>query len=133
MPQNEVRIRNLFVTTIVNLGHQMLTLLNLCSVCGVVQQRSTAVFRAFDNLRRENVTMVVKSHVGDSVTDVAARKVEPFLYEFEFSQPNKVIGILEIYVDDEQIPESPIQVQVIDRDCEIAFLGKNKVPVSLCA
>lgn len=75
--------------------------------------------------------MVVKSHVGDSVTDFAAREVEPFLYEFEFSQPNTVIGILEIYVDGEQIPESPIQIQVIDRDCEVAFPGTNRAPVSL--
>jgi hypothetical protein len=75
--------------------------------------------------------MVVKSHVGDLGIDIPAREVEPFLYEFEFSQQNKVIGILEIYVNGEQIPESPIQVQVIDRDCEAAFPGKNRAPVSL--
>jgi len=74
--------------------------------------------------------MVITSHVGDMEKDLMAREVEPFLYEFEFSQPNRGIGILEIFVNGEQIPESPIQVQVVDRDCEAAHPGTNRIPVS---
>ncbi|CAJ1945944.1 unnamed protein product [Cylindrotheca closterium] len=98
------------------------------SLCGVVQQRGTGVFRAFDNLRRTNATMVVKSHVGGLEKDILTREVEPFLYEFEFSQPNRGISILEIFVNGEQIPESPIQVQVVDRDCDAAYPGENRIP-----
>eukprot|EP00526_Cylindrotheca_closterium_P008173 CAMPEP_0113660222 /NCGR_PEP_ID=MMETSP0017_2-20120614/32780_1 /TAXON_ID=2856 /ORGANISM="Cylindrotheca closterium" /LENGTH=836 /DNA_ID=CAMNT_0000574833 /DNA_START=650 /DNA_END=3157 /DNA_ORIENTATION=+ /assembly_acc=CAM_ASM_000147 len=98
------------------------------SVCGVVQQQKTAVFRAFDNLQRANATMVVKSHVGDLIEEIPASQVEPFLYEFEFSQMNRGIGVLEIFINGEQIPESPIQVEVVNRDCEAAYPGKNRVP-----
>ena len=74
--------------------------------------------------------MVITSHVGDIEKDLMARAVEPFLYEFEFSQPNVGVSILEIFVNGEQIPESPIQVQVVDRDCEAAYPGTNRIPVS---
>mmetsp|Transcript_42407 Transcript_42407/g.102529 ORF Transcript_42407/g.102529 Transcript_42407/m.102529 type:complete len:92 (+) Transcript_42407:1081-1356(+) len=69
--------------------------------------------------------MVVKSHVGDLIEEIPASQVEPFLYEFEFSQMNRGIGVLEIFINGEQIPESPIQVEVVNRDCEAAYLYKR--------
>lgn len=75
--------------------------------------------------------MVVTSHVGGVEKDVVALEVEPFLYEFEFSQPNIGISILEIFVNGEQIPESPIQIQFIGRDCEADYPGANRIPVSI--
>ena len=75
--------------------------------------------------------MAIKSNVGDMEKDLMAREVEPFLNEFEFSQTNKGISILEIFVNGEQIPESPIQVQVIDRDCEAEYPGTNRISLSI--
>lgn len=75
--------------------------------------------------------MTIISHEGNVEEHLSAHLVEPYLYEFEFSRPNRGVSILEIFVNGEQIPESPVQVQVIDRDCEATFPGKNRIPVSL--
>ena len=100
------------------------------SVCQTVQQRQIAIFRAYDNLQRANATMIIKSHQGELETLISAREVKPFMYEFEISQPNRGATILEIFINGEQIPESPIQVQVVDRDCDEAYPGKNRISVS---
>mmetsp|Transcript_13182 Transcript_13182/g.31588 ORF Transcript_13182/g.31588 Transcript_13182/m.31588 type:complete len:1491 (+) Transcript_13182:121-4593(+) len=98
------------------------------SVCGEFQQRELAVFHAFDNLRRGNATMMIKKTVGETEAFISGSEISPFLYEFEFSRSKKGLGILEIFVDGEQISESPVQVEIIGRDCEAAYPGFNRVP-----
>eukprot|EP00977_Amphora_coffeiformis_P009546 scaffold2204_cov166-Amphora_coffeaeformis.AAC.6 len=102
-------------------------------MCGSVEQTRKGIFRAYDNREREDVTLSAIMHVGQETYDLPVTQVanESYVYEFTYSDNYVGVGILEVYVDGVQIPESPFRVQVIDRDCEIDFPGKGKVPVRI--
>jgi len=101
------------------------------SMCGSVEQTRVGVFRAFDNRERDDVTVSAIMHVGQETYELPVTQVgnQSFVYEFTFSDEYVGVGILEVYVDDVQIPESPFRVQVVPRDCDVDFPGKGKVPV----
>ena len=113
-------------------------------VCGSVEQTKTVIFNAFDNLERPNATLRVIGYFGDAKLsrtmassdqdegrDLPVHRVDNFLYEFGFSPKVRGIVILEIYVDDVQISESPIQVNVIERNCDADFPGQDRISVSV--
>ena len=75
--------------------------------------------------------MTVLVRLGQEELHLDVRKVEPFLYEFGFSHNELGVAILEVYVDGIQIPESPVRVEIVSRDCEAEYPGEGKVPVSL--
>lgn len=76
---------------------------NTISVCGEFQQRELAILNAFDNLRRENATMMIKKHEGETEVFIPGRQISPFLYEFEFSRSSKGLSILEIFVGESEM------------------------------
>lgn len=47
----------------------------------------------------------------------ARNLIDPYMYEFNVTGNKVGILIMEVIVDDEQIPESPLRVEVIPRDC----------------
>ena len=100
-------------------------------MCGSVEQTRTATFRAFDNRERDDVTVSAVMHVGQVSYELPVTQVgnESYVYDFTYSGDGIGVGILEVYVDGVQIPESPFRVQVVERDCEIDFPGKGKVAV----
>ena len=107
--------------------------------CGTVQQTRTAAFRVHnyserEYSEREDATVSALIHVGQASKELPVEKISnsSYLYEFSFRDDSVGvgIGILEVYVNHIQIPESPFRVQIIERNCEIDFPGKGKIPVS---
>lgn len=100
-------------------------------LCGTVQQTKEAVFRVYDNRERDDAEVSAVMHVGQSSHVLPVKKLENESYAYEFSYTDDQLGvaILEVYVDEEQIPESPFRVQIVDRDCEVDFPGKGKQSV----
>lgn len=96
------------------------------SLCGTMEQTKNLTFRAVDNREREGAQMVVTVHEGDEDT----RQVHVIQhngtmpsneYEFTISATHLGILILEISLDGEQIPESPLRVKVLERDCDVDY------------
>lgn len=102
------------------------------SMCGdAVEQGDEVVFRAYDNRRRANPTVTAIVHIGRDDFVLNGVLTEPFLYEFRFSTVKTGITTLEVFFDDEQIPESPIRVEIVPRNCEVDFPRSGMVPVSI--
>lgn len=91
----------------------------------------TASFRIYDNRERDDATVKAVMHVGQVSYELPVTQLgnESYVYEFTYSSDTIGVGILEIYVDEVQIPESPFRVQVVERNCEIDFPGKGKIAV----
>lgn len=53
-------------------------------------------------------------------------KADEYTYEVTWTENNRGVGILEIFFDDKQIPQSPIRVQVVDRQCDIDYPGQKR-------
>jgi hypothetical protein len=102
------------------------------SLCGTVEQTKEVVFHAYDNRERDNTTVRAVMHVGqDSIElPVVALGDGSFAYEFRYSDDHLGVGILEVYFDGEQIPESPFRVQVVERNCAKDYPGQGKEAVS---
>jgi hypothetical protein len=101
------------------------------SLCATVEQTKEIVFHAVDNRQRDNATVTALMHLsrGEEIY-LSVRQVEPFLYEFSFSSYERGVEILEVFVNGIQIPESPVRVQVISRDCDVDFPSQGMVEVS---
>lgn len=104
------------------------------SLCGTVKQTKSVTFRVYDHVEREGAIVTAIMHVGRASFELPVRQVKGlnYVYEFSFSDNKLGVGILEVYVNDKQIPESPFRVQVIPRDCDFDFPGQGKSPVSSC-
>jgi len=65
-------------------------------------------------------------HLDYKSTEMEVIKVPgvPHTYEFYWSNGQVGVGIVEIFFGGEQIPESPIRVQVEARHCDEDFPGK---------
>mmetsp|Transcript_10342 Transcript_10342/g.22762 ORF Transcript_10342/g.22762 Transcript_10342/m.22762 type:complete len:1423 (+) Transcript_10342:125-4393(+) len=108
------------------------------SVCGVVEQTKNISFLATDNRQRVGIaegddgvevgaTLSVVMHVGNQEPyqlDVIDQG--DFTYEFTWSHNEIGVGVMEVYINGEQIPDSPIRVQVIERMCDLEFPGEDK-------
>ncbi|KAL3926631.1 MAG: hypothetical protein SGBAC_013398, partial [Bacillariaceae sp.] len=96
------------------------------SLCGeAVEQGEEIVFRAFDNTQRPNAAVTALLHVGQDVIELQGALVGPFLYEFRFSHNLVGIVILEVFFDEVQIPESPLRVEIVARNCEADYPGRG--------
>lgn len=100
------------------------------SLCSSVQQGALATFRAYDNRQRDNAALSALIHIGQESSWLQVEELDDYLYEFTFTHREKGVAILEVYVDDIQIPESPFRVEIIARDCDIDFPGQRMSPVS---
>ena len=109
------------------------------SLCGSVAQAETIAFRAIDNRKRSNATFSVSLPILDDrdsyrmmprTVNVSGQEVE--VHEFSFDATMRLVGevIVEVYINDEQIPESPFRVRVLPRDCEAAMGDSLSVPSS---
>lgn len=98
------------------------------SLCGTVEQTKHVTFRAYDNRERDNADFKALIHVGQESRELEVTSVEdvPYAYEFTFTDNDLGVGILEIFVDDTQIPESPFRVEIVSRNCEVDYPGQGK-------
>ncbi|CAB9524509.1 activated protein kinase catalytic subunit alpha-1 [Seminavis robusta] len=101
-------------------------------LCGTVEQTKLITFRAIDNKERDNAIVKAKIHMDQSSNEVPVSKVEnaSYTYEFSFTEDILGVGILEVFVDNKQIPESPFRVQIYPRDCNLDFPGKGMSPMA---
>jgi guanylate cyclase len=97
------------------------------SLCGSVEQTKDITFRVNDNKQRDEVTVTVAMHLGQEIVAIPVNKVAPWTYEFHWAGDEIGEGILEIGIDGEEIPESPIRVEVVERQCELDYPGHNRV------
>ena len=100
------------------------------NLCGAVPQTKEIRFQAQDNRKRDNATVTALIHIGQEERQLSVTETDPFVYEFGFSHNERGVAILEIFVDEVQIPDSPIRVEVTSRNCDTDFPGKRMVPVS---
>jgi guanylate cyclase len=92
------------------------------SLCGDTQQRKPLAFRAIDNKKRERAFINVTVHDGGNTgVWLVPQEETANTYEFEISAQQVGILIIEISLDGEQIPESPLRVQISERDCDADY------------
>ena len=92
-------------------------------ICGEVEQGESIVFHAIDNKRREGITMSVKLIDGkDFQTFVMEQVNGTNHYEFSFDANQREVGItiIQLFVEDEQVLQSPFRFEVVERDCKAA-------------
>lgn len=106
---------------------------NKMALCGSVKQTKIVKFRAFDNREREGAKVTAVMHVGQTSIPLPVSRTEnqSFAYDFTFSDKNLGVGILEVAVNGEKIPESPFRVEVLPRDCGQDYPGEGKTAVRM--
>jgi len=99
------------------------------SLCGTLAQNERITFRAFDNLRREGANFTAIIHSSGATETFQMRHVNgTWAYQFDWTNNRVGTAIMEIFVDDVQIPQSPSRIQIVERDCSEDYEGENRVP-----
>ncbi len=98
-------------------------------ICATIQQGETVTLRIYDNMAREDADITVEAHAGDKNKILPVKRMPgTFGYEFEVTDREVQVQVIEIIVDGEPILSSPIRVVVEDFDCEMTNPGEHKVP-----
>ena len=102
------------------------------AICGSVQQTKTIQFAAVDNKKRDNLNLVVRLHEGSTPRDIKGVLVPDSNYTYVFSLETNRVGVvvMQIFADNQQIPESPLRVSVVPRDCALDYNDGLRVPDS---
>jgi Protein tyrosine and serine/threonine kinase/ABC transporter, phosphonate, periplasmic substrate-binding protein len=94
------------------------------SYCGKVPQGSIITYHAVDNMQRLDATFTASLLSNDKTVTIPMKRLsfvgpERFVHELVFDSSNQPLGVIlvAIYADDEQIPESPFRMQVVEHDC----------------
>lgn len=90
--------------------------------CGEAQQTKTIQYKVVDNKKRGDASIQIKVHEAQETADFPATRISNDInisHQYEFNVTGTKVGILilEILVNDEQIPESPLRVIIKARDC----------------
>jgi hypothetical protein len=117
--------------TVENQNHSSIKGCDSLSVCGTVEQGHSITFRAIDNKKSLNPIINARVPYGASSSGGSSKELtmyriatplDPnvFMYELTLDASGLAAGIvlIEVFVDGQQIPESPFRVQVEPRDCE---------------
>lgn len=94
------------------------------SLCGSTRQRQPLAFQAIDNLARENANMTVILHDGHHTRTIQADNTDPLnphVYNFTVATNLEGVMTMELFINGEQIPASPLRVPVGSRDCEADY------------
>lgn len=99
------------------------------SLCGIIEQTKMLHLEIVDNRKRDNPEVEVDIHLDTKTIhiDVEPHPDKPYVYLLEWSHAQTGIGIMNIHFDGEQIPQSPVRIQVIDRMCDLDFPGKLRL------
>ena len=100
------------------------------ALCGMVPQTKEIRFKALDNRKRTNAIVTTLVHLGQNDFYLPVVETDQFVYEFGFSHSERGVAILEIFIDGVQIPDSPVRVDIISRDCDDDFPGQLMTAVS---
>jgi hypothetical protein len=102
------------------------------ALCGSARQNQEAKFLIIDNRERDDAVVETKLHAGQETSNLPVTRSADSSYAYEFTFADNTVGvsILEVFVNGQQIPESPFRVEVTPRDCEEEYPGQGKQPVS---
>lgn len=95
------------------------------TLCGSGEQLQPIIVRVVDNQERENATFTAKLHLGRDSFDIEVYHIANFTHEMVFSGVEVGVGILEVSINGNQIPESPVRIEVLPRNCGEEF-GSNR-------
>jgi len=93
------------------------------SLCGEAEQTKEITFHAVDNRKRENVKVEVLMHLDREKIVLDVEEIHPYTYQFLWSHGEIGVDIIEIFFNGEQISESPIRLQIVERQCDVDFPG----------
>lgn len=102
------------------------------SLCATIEQTRTLYFDMVDNRKRSDPHVEVDIHLDAETVhlDVDKHPTKPFTYEFKWKHDTTQIGIMNIFFDGEQIPQSPVRIQVVDRNCDVDYPGQRRTATS---
>lgn len=101
--------------------------LNTC--LGIRLNRTRTIhFEIVDNRKRKDPLVEVDIHLDFETVhiEVQPHPTQKYTYELTWSHDYSQIGILNIFFDGEQIPQSPVRVQVVERRCDLDFPGQKR-------
>jgi len=100
------------------------------SVCAVTEQTKPIVLHIIDNMEREGVNVTAISHFGKITReiDVIQMSNRSFGYDLTLYDTEVGVEVLEILVDGELIPQSPVRVEIIPRRCDLDFPDASRQP-----
>ena len=97
------------------------------SLCGKTEQTKPIAFNIVDNRKRDGVKVKVLVHLEYSDMELDVETLdEPYVYRVSWTQDHAGVNIMEVFFDDEQVPQSPFRVQISDRQCEVEFPGERR-------
>ncbi len=98
-------------------------------ICAVIQQGETVTLQIYDNLGRDDADISVEAHAGDKNKVLQVKRIPgTFRYEFDVTDREVQVQVIEILMNGEPILSSPIRVVVEDFDCELTNPGEHRVP-----
>ena len=101
----------------------------------VVEQRKAIMFRLIDHKKRDRAQVRAILHFDQQTIELGVaielgvEMVENLQYNYEISWAGNEtgVGLLQLDFDGVQIPESPVRVQIVPRECETEFPGQYLV------
>jgi ABC-type phosphate/phosphonate transport system substrate-binding protein len=112
------------------------------SICEQVQQQDTITFGLVDRKKRFNSTFWANVLVGDSddgqdyMMTTTPESTEEYVYrQFTLDATGQTVGtiIVQVFVDESQIPESPFRVRIVQRECDYKRREANAYGDCVCA
>ena len=94
-------------------------------ICGSGQQRENIQFCVIDNMRRFASEVNVTIHVLGEQHHVPVSEVGKYMYQFNWSNSQVGLDLLEIMIDGGQITQSPFQVAIVERNCNLEYPGRG--------
>lgn len=98
------------------------------SLCGITEQTKEIHFEIIDNRKRESPVVQVDMHLDHETIslDVKPHPTIQYRYQFSWKHDQTQIGIMNVFFDGEQTPQSPVRVQVLQRQCELDYPGEKR-------
>ena len=101
------------------------------SICAEIKQKETATLRIFDNRARDNAEVIVEVHAGNKVKILPVKRIEgTYAYDFEVTDDEVQVQVIEIRINGVAIPTSPVRVAVFPAEC---FPNRDPNEVGECS
>lgn len=97
------------------------------AICGTVQQGDSITLRIYDNVLRDDATVKVIVHAGDQKRELPVTRIpDTYAYEVIVTDTRVQVQVIEVSVNGDPISQSPIRVEVVDKDCD-AIYGESSL------
>ena len=96
------------------------------TVCGSFQQTQSITLDLVDNRKRVDPLVEVKMHYNQETYVLPVTKLSSNRYEVVWTAGATGVGVMEVFFDGAQIPQSPVRISVDDRQCEEDYPGEKR-------